>query len=254
LGQGLSIYYQDDFVTLYHGDCFDVMAEMPDESIDCVITDPPYTDFVHQNSMSNRSGKPAKEIDFESFTNEKLYKAFDEMSRLTKTWVVSTLDHRHAFKFETEAPNGLVLKRVGVWVKNNPMPQLTADRPAHGWEAIAYLHKANKPSTWNAGGSHGNYVSNLATPTGHPTPKPIAMVSNFVERFSNVGNLILDPFAGGGTTLLAARNLGRKAIGIEYEEKYCELIAKRLSQQTFTFTATASNAVEKKEPVTLFND
>jgi site-specific DNA-methyltransferase (adenine-specific) len=253
MGQRLSIYYQDDFVTLYHGDCFDVMAEMPDESIDCVITDPPYTDFVHKNSMSNRSGKPAKEIDFESFTDEKLYEAFLQMSRLTKSWVVSTLAYEHAFKFEHTPPQGLVMKRIGVWVKNNPMPQLTADRPGQGWEPIAYLHKVNKPSTWNAGGSHGNYVSNLATPTGHPTPKPIQMVSDFVERFTNAGDIILDPFAGGGTTLLAARNLGRKIIAVEYEEKYCELIAKRLSQQTFTFAPPAEKA-KPVESVALFND
>jgi site-specific DNA-methyltransferase (adenine-specific) len=228
-------YYQDELITLYHGDCFEVMQQLTEASIDCVITDPPYTEFVHQNAMSNRSGKPQKEIDFEAFTDEKLYKAFETMGRLTKRWVVSTIDHRHAFQFESNPPKGLTLKRIGVWVKTNPMPQLTADRPAHGWEAIAYLHKENTPSEWHGGGSHGNYVSNLATPTGHPTPKPLTMVANFVERFSNPGDLILDPFAGGGTTLLAARNLGRKAIGIEYDQKYCELITKRLSQQAFDF-------------------
>lgn len=226
-------YYQDHLVTLWHGNAFDIMQTMQDESVNAVITDPPYTEFVHKNSMSNRSGKPAHEINFDSFTDEKLIQAFAHMGRLTQSWVISTLDHRHAFKFEEHPPQGLVLKRVGVWVKNNPMPQLTADRPAHGWESIAYLHRNDRPSQWNAGGAHGNYVSNLATPTGHPTPKPVAMFSDFVKRFTNEHDTVLDPFAGGGTTLLAARNLNRQAIGIELDEKYCELIAKRLSQQTF---------------------
>lgn len=229
----MSIYYQDDLVTLYHGNSFEVMAGMADVSVDCVITDPPYTGYVHKNSKSNRSGKGISEIDFEAFTDELLKQAFDEFGRLTKRWVVSTLDHRHSFPMENNPPTGLRLMRLGVWVKNNPMPQISADRPGHGWESIAYLHRDDLKPEWNGGGSHGNYVSNLATPTGHPTPKPVKMFSSFVERFTNAGDLILDPFSGGGTTLLAARNMGRRAIGVELDEKYCELTAKRLSQQTF---------------------
>lgn len=228
-------YFEDDLVTLYHGDSFEVMAGMADESVDAVITDPPYTEFVHANAMSNRSGKASKEIDFTAFTDEKFNKAFKECGRLTKRWVVSTVDYHHAFSFEANAPETLKLMRIGVWVKNNPMPQLTSDRPAQGWEAIAYLHRNDVKPEWNAGGAHGNYVSNLAAPTGHPTPKPVKMFSSFVERFTNPGDLVFDPFAGGGTTLLAARNMGRRVIGVELDEKYCELIAKRLSQQAFDF-------------------
>jgi site-specific DNA-methyltransferase (adenine-specific) len=229
----MSVYFQTDTVTLYHGDSFEVMAGMADESVDCVITDPPYTGYVHKNSKSNRSGNGISEIDFDSFTDEKLILAFEELGRLTKRWVVSTLDHRHALPMENNPPKGLRLMRIGVWVKNNPMPQISADRPGHGWESIAYLHKEDVKSEWNGGGSHGNYVSNLATPTGHPTPKPVKMFSSFVERFSNPNDLIFDPFAGGGTTLVAAHNMGRRAIGVELDEKYCEIIAKRLSQQSF---------------------
>lgn len=231
----MSIYFQDDSVTLYHGDSFKVMASMADESVDCVITDPPYTNYVHKNAKSNRSGNGISEINFDSFTDDMLLTAFVELGRLTKGWVVSTLDHRHALPMEQNPPQGLELKRIGVWVKTNPMPQISSDRPAHGWESIAYLFKSGQKSWWNGGGSHGNYVSNLATPTGHPTPKPVKMFSSFVERFSNPGDLIFDPFAGGGTTLVAARNLGRRAIGVELDEKYCEIIAKRLQQQTFDF-------------------
>lgn len=229
-------YYEDDFVTLYHGNSFEVMSEMANDSVDCIITDPPYTEFVHKNSTSNRGGNGANtHINFEHFTDELLETAFNEFGRLTKRWVVSTLAFEHSFYFQQNPPLGLKLMRIGVWVKNNPMPQISADRPGHGWESIAYLHKANVKSEWNGGGSHGNYVSNLATPTGHPTPKPVKMFSSFVERFTNAGDLILDPFSGGGTTLVSARNMGIKAIGIELDEKYCELTAKRLGQQTFDF-------------------
>jgi site-specific DNA-methyltransferase (adenine-specific) len=234
----VSLYYQDDYVTLYHGDSFEAMEQLADESIDCVITDPPYSERTHQKASKKVSNGVVSHgiTTFDAFTDERLYQAYDEMARITKGWVVSTVDYNHAFRFEQEPPNGMRQMRIGVWVKNNPTPQISGDRPAQGWEAISYLYKTDKRGWWNAGGAHGNYVSNLATPTGHPTPKPISMVSSFVERFSNPNELILDPFAGGGTTLVAARNLGRKAIGVELEEKYCELIAKRLSQDTFDFS------------------
>lgn len=230
-------YYQDDWITLYHGDSFNLMSEMQDESFDCVITDPPYSERTHKKASKKLSnGVVTHGINtFDSFTDERLYEAYDEMARLTKGWIVSTLDYNHAFQFETQPPKTMRQMRIGVWVKNNPTPQISGDRPAQGWEAISYLYKKDIRAWWNGNGLHGNYVSNLASPTGHPTPKPLVMVSSFVERFSNPGMSILDPFAGGGTTLLAARSLGRKVVGIELEEKYCELIANRLSQQTFVF-------------------
>jgi len=232
----MSLYYEDAYISLHLANSFEVMAKLDDLTIDCVITDPPYSERTHSNAKSNKGkGHGNTTIDFSSFSDEDLFRAYDEMARLTKSWIVSTIDYNHAFRFETEPPSGMAQKRIGVWVKNNPMPQISADRPAQGWEAISYLHRLDVKCAWNGGGSHGNYVSNLASPTGHPTPKPLKMVSNFVERFTNANDLILDPFAGGGTTLLAARNLGRRAIGVEIDEAYCELIAKRLSQQTFDF-------------------
>ena len=66
---------------------------------------------------------------------------------------------------------------------------------------------------------------------GHPTPKPIGLMETLIDRC--IQGVIADPFAGSGATLIAARNLGKKAIGVELEEKYCEIIATRLSQQAF---------------------
>jgi site-specific DNA-methyltransferase (adenine-specific) len=226
-------FFQNDLVTLYHGDSLEILASLGDESVDCVITDPPYTERTHQKARANTSEGVREGISFTAFSDEDLEIALAECGRVTKGWVVANLDYNHAFNFERNPPKGLRQMRIGVWLKNNPMPQITGDRPGQGWEAISYLHKVGKKSAWNGGGQSGNYTSNLATPTGHPTPKPLKMVTSFVERFSNAGDLILDPFAGGGTTLLAARNLGRKVIGVELEEKYCELIANRLSQEAF---------------------
>lgn len=228
-------YYQDENITLYHGDCREVLdAGVLPDSVDLVLTDPPYSEWTHENAKSSTGtrGTAVKAIGFEPLTGQELTGLFERFGRLSNRWVVSTLDYRHAFQLENTPPRGLRYVRTGVWVKTNPMPSLNGDRPAHGWEAIAYMHKEGQKLTWNGGGKHGNYILPTVQGTGHPTVKPLSMVEDLIQRFSNPGELVFDPFAGSGTTLLAAQNTGRRAIGVELDEAYCELIVRRLSQQT----------------------
>ena len=226
----MSLYYQDDYVTLYHGDSREGLAAMEDNSVAAVITDPPYTERTHAKAKTNKAVKDSKAIEFASFTDTDLENAMAECGRITQSWVVATLDYRHAVRMELQTPSNLRVMRIGVWVKTNPMPQITGDRPGQGWEAIAYLHKEGVKPTWNGGGKHGNYILPTAQNEGHPTSKPLSMVSDWVRHFTKHGDTILDPFAGSGTTLRAAVDNGRKAIGYEIDEAYCEVIAKRLQQ------------------------
>ena len=121
-------------------------------------------------------------------------------------------------------------KSVCVWVKNNwSMGDLNHE---HGrqWEAICFYPKEGHefikriPDVLYADKTGNNL---------HPTEKPTEIISQLIQ--CNVGETILDPFMGSGTTLRAAKDLGRKAIGIEIEEKYCEIAAKRLQQEVFNF-------------------
>lgn len=227
----MSIYYQDELVTLHHGDSREVMASMADASVDAVITDPPYSENTHAMAKSNKGkGHGVKAIGFDCFTDDDLFRTLAECGRLSRRWVVANLDYKHAFKIDADPLPNLRVLRIGVWVKTNPMPQISADRPATGWEAIAYMHREGTKPAWNAGGKHGNYILPTAQNEGHPTSKPLPMVSDWVQRFTNHGDTILDPFAGSGTTLRAAVDNGRKAIGVEIDEAYCEVIAKRLQQ------------------------
>lgn len=224
-------YYQDESVTLYHGDAFTYMGTLPSESVDCVITDPPYTERTHTKARSVNRGVVTKGVPaFAHITDEDLTRVLEMAARVTRSWVIATLDYKHAVAYDIGPPKGLKMQRVGVWVKSNPTPQLTGDRPAQGWEAIAYMHRSDRRSKWNGGGKHGNYILPTAPPQGHPTSKPVAIVSDWVRLFTTSGGLVLDPFAGSGTTLIAAKQEGRRAIGVEIDERYCEIAARRLSQ------------------------
>lgn len=224
-------YYTDDAVTLYHGDSREVIDRMANESVDAVITDPPYTERTHTKARTPE----VQGIAFDSISDAELRLSLCQAARVTRGWVVATLDYRHAVEFDTTPPLGLKVQRIGVWVKTNPTPQLSGDRPAQGWEAIAYMHRDDRRSKWHGGGAHGNYVAPIPRPEGHPTAKPMPLVAQWVRWFTDPGDVVLDPFAGAGTTLRAAKDEGRKSIGIEIDERYCEIAARRLAQDVLTF-------------------
>lgn len=232
----MSIYYEDDLVTLHHGDCLEVMAGMADQSVAAVLTDPPYTERTHGMAKSNKGkGHGVKAVTFDAMSERDLSSVLSECARVSHGWVVATVAYQHAFAFDETPPAGLRCLRLGVWVKTNPMPQISADRPGQGWESIAYMHRDDVKPSWNGGGKAGNYITPVQQGEGHPTAKPLSMLSDWVRNFTQPGDLILDPFAGSGTTLRAAVDEGRKAIGVELEERYCEVIAKRLAQGVLDF-------------------
>lgn len=232
-------YYSDDLVTLYHGDCRDVLAGMADRSVDCVITDPPFGDKTHESTRTNNTahGRRGNRVlsgnfGFDSLTVDEIRALLSDLGRLTQGWVVANLDYKHAFALESLEPPGLRLLRIGIWIKTNPNPQISGDRPAQGWEAIAYLHRNDLRPKWSGGGRAANFVLPSSQGQGHPTSKPLPMVAQMVRLFTNPGDTILDPFAGSGTTLRAAKDEGRRAIGVELDERYCEIAARRLGQDT----------------------
>ena len=233
-------YYQDEWVTLYHGDCLDVMRALPDASVGAVLTDPPYNARTHAKSRTNTpQGEFASGIDFTAMSPKTLRFALAECGRVSRGWVVATLAYQHAVELEASPPDGLRVLRIGVWVKPDPMPQITGDRPAQGWEAIAYMHRSDVRSKWSGGGKHGNYILSSGRNEGHPTTKPIGMLRDMVRRFTEPGETVLDPFAGSGTTLRAAVDEGRRAIGVEIDAKYCAIAASRMPQGALDFGALA---------------
>lgn len=240
-------YYKDESVTLWHGDAAEYLAAAEDRSVDCVITDPPFDARTHSQVRTNRHGygssgngnralSGGSDVRFDALDHNGQVALFASLGRITRRWVVANIATDTVFRFEIDgAPEGLRLLRVGAWIKTNPMPIISADRPAMGWEALAYLHRDDEKPRWNGGGRACNFVMRTSQGSGHPTQKPLDMVRRWVQCFSDPGDLILDPFAGSGTTLRAAIDEGRRAVGVEKDERWCELIAKRLAQGVLDF-------------------
>lgn len=209
-------YYEEDGIMIYHGDCREILPTLP--KVDLVLTDPPYgIGFMHGvgGGCAARSTVFAKiavcgdDSPFDpspwlKFPAAILWGANHYASRLpdSSCWLV--WDKREGMCHNDQADCELA------WTSFNSPARLKR----HYWNGML---KASE---------HGE-------PRVHPTQKPIELMKwciGFAE------GSILDPFMGSGTTLRAAKDLGRKAIGIEIEEKYCEIAAKRLSQKVFDFS------------------
>lgn len=160
------------------------------------------------------------------------------VNRLTRRWVLTFCQIEAAPLWrKVYEDQALVYRRTCIWVKPDGMPQYTGDRPGMGYETFVAMHRAGR-SRWHGGGRHGVWIMNKAEGAGanvHPTQKPIRLMHSLVDLFTDPDDVILDPFCGSGSTLRAAKDLGRRAIGIEVDERYCEVAAKRMSQAVLPF-------------------
>jgi len=213
-------YYQDSAVTLYHGDCREVMLGLSaEQSPALVVTDPPYG-----------MGRFATDgHDFLTVVGPALQAAFRML-----------LDGGSMFAFSSTAQVVNLANAVGEPIKRLLWMYKPNDctYPLHGWllksEAILWFGKGKKLRLEaRRPFRHDCYVVTSVGQEGvdgHPTVKPLRVVSDLVSRCPT-GGLVLDPFVGSGTTLEACRNHHRRAIGIEIEERYCEIAANRLRQE-----------------------
>lgn len=205
------------------GECQDVFPDIG--SVDVVITDPPFGETTHAGARTRTSGANSEElVKFASLTGNEAVDLFRSLCDLSLRWVIATVDWRHAAAMN-EA--GLPLVRLGVWIKPNSAPQLTGDRPATGWEAVAILHRAGK-KRWNGGGSRAVWTVNRVNAVFHPTEKPVVLIERFVSLFSEQGETVLDPFMGSGTTGVACIQAGRNFIGIEKDPEFFQVAVDRI--------------------------
>ncbi len=202
-------YYDQDGITLYHGDSSELLPMMP--KVDLVITDPPYG----MSFQSNYRMKKHKRI------------ANDDQLPLDLIWLAIHKAKAAAYVF-CRWDNIAAMpqpKSVVAWVKNNWSMGDLAHEHGRQWEACCFYAKESHEFVKRIPDViHADRTENAL----HPTEKPVGLIGQLIA--ANVGETILDPFSGSGTTLLAAKLAGKRAIGIELEEKYCETTANRLAQ------------------------
>lgn len=219
-------YFSDDFVTLFYGNCLEVTQWL---NADVLVTDPPYG--ISYRGIDNYTG---------ASTGKKTAPSVKPIAHDSETFVRDSVlqmwGERPAIVFGSwRAERPALTKHRLIWHKAGMAPG-PVSMPFQLQDEEIYVlgdgFVASSPplrSVITTGEARSIEVSKI----GHPTPKPIGLMELLIERCP--AGVIADPFAGSGSTLIAARNLGRKAVGVELEESYCEIVAKRLSQQAFNF-------------------
>jgi site-specific DNA-methyltransferase (adenine-specific) len=220
-------YYEENGITIYHGDCRDILPEL--EPVDLVLTDPPYgiclnTDYLTGRNQLNRSSssKVWDKIIGDDTIND--YKFLFNHSKISVVFGANNFPNQIPFN---PLVDGWICwdKRVteeADRILGSPF-ELAVVLGRRTYKMIRLQHCGVK----NADGDNSGRF--------HPTQKPIKLFTNILLLLKS--QRVIDPFMGSGTTLIAAKQLGRKAIGIEIEEKYCEIAVKRLAQGVLDFAS-----------------
>jgi DNA modification methylase len=216
-------YYEDDRVTLYHGDCLEVTEWL---AADVLVTDPPYGIGWKQGDY-NGAGKRNVNRVHAGIANDSTTIVRDEVLKL---WGAD----KPAFafgSFRATPPNKVI--QTLTWKKPPDSGVIGSTTGYRTDTELIFLigphprRNASRSSVLESRCGMGKYLN------GHPHAKPTGLLEELIEWAAP--GTVADPFAGSGSTLVAARNLGRRAIGVEIEERYCELIAKRLDQMCLNF-------------------
>lgn len=235
--------------TLYLGSCEDILPTLP--KVDAVITDPPYSANTHKMAKTNKgAGHGTTLVTFAALTQDEFAARIEACLACCRGWLIATCDYKHAaLYYDTKT-----FVRLGVWVKPNPMPQISADRPGQGFETVLILHAGEFPKVWNRGGGAGVWTFPVNSASEVPTQKPLALVSAFVADFTQPGQCVLDPFMGSGTTGVACAMQGRSFVGIEANERHFDIAVRRIEEAQKQAALFPHEPPPKPEQVGMFSE
>jgi DNA modification methylase len=232
----LKPYYEKNGIVIYHGDCHEILSEIPAQSVDLLLTDPPF--FMPAQHYASRSN---------------WQRSWGDTSILARWWdgvidqaipAMRPTGHLLTFCDDESYP----VFYPSLYRRFDTLASLVWNKGAigmgstwrHSHELIITARWSG--SKWTGGASRGDVLTVSAIPSAsrlHPVDKPVDLLGLLIVPTTDPGDTVLDPFMGGGSTLVAAKLNGRKAIGIELEERYCEIAAQRLSQEVFDFEVAA---------------
>jgi len=246
----LQLYYKDEYIRLFQGDCLEVMDKLIEKNIkvDAIITDPPYgttackwDSVIPFNEMWLRLEELIKDNGAIILTASQPFTSALVMSnpKLFKYEWIWEKDQGRNFQLAKKQPLKIT-ESVLIFYKSlptyNPQGLIKLDKPiikSNKFKGgnLGHCSSESKRDTYTQ--EYTNYPKNLIKFNSerglHPTQKPISLMEYMINTYTNENELILDFTCGSGSTLVAAKNLKRKCIGIELEEKYCEIAKNRLT-------------------------
>lgn len=219
---------------IYWGDAFLLLKEVPSESVQLVLTDPPY-EISRKNNLHTMGRRG---IDFGTWDH-----AFDQTGWLEDAvrslkkggsiiiwndWKLLGIIAAHLESL------GMVVKRQLVWRKSNPMPRNLLRVPVQASEYALWAVKPKGKWVFNKRPEmpyeRGEFTYPVVRGSKHPTKKPDGLFEDLIRMFSDEGDVVLDPFAGSGTTACAAQRTRRTHISFEYEKNYFDLAVQALNE------------------------
>lgn len=223
-------------INLMQGDCLERMKEIPDGSVDMILTDPPYN--IARKNNFHTMGRVG--IDFGAWDKGfDLFSYMKEIPRLlTKNGsVIIFNDWKNIGEIARFGESiGLAIKDMIRWEKSNPMPRNKDRRYITDYEVAVWLAMPKAKWCFNMEGDtyyRPLYKGSLTTQsekTSHTTQKPVYLMEKLLKTHSNEGDTILDMFMGSGTTGVACLNLNRNFIGIELDENYFNIAKSRIKE------------------------
>lgn len=231
-------------------DCLDILKQLPDKSVDLVCTDCPYHIISGGCTNIPRKDEPTgifnrrNAFTADTAKSGKLFKHNDikfedwlpEVYRVLKddTHCYIMINARNLSELQTKAESvGFEFQQLLVWDKGNATPNRYY---LNGCEFILMLRKGAARNINNMGYKNILSVPNIIGDKCHPTEKPVGLMEILIGNSTNEGDIVLEPFAGSGSTCIAAKNLGRNFIGIELDEEYCKVANDRLINNKYQQT------------------
>lgn len=230
--------------TLHHGDCITGLRTLADRSVDVTITDPPYEAEAHEKGKRQNPGHGRgkeergkkyqrvvdEEFDFLPITEEQRNNVSREIARVTRkaALVFCQAEAVHLWRVALDR-SGLTYRRTIPWVKPDAMPSLHGRWPGQAFEALVLCMRRSAVVPIGGKARYYECSRERGETRAHQTAKPLALMIDIVSDFSEPGDLVLDPFAGSGTTGVACNMLGRHFVGWELSEEMYAIASRRLN-------------------------
>jgi DNA modification methylase len=230
------------------GECTKVMKQIPDDSVDCIITDPPYNLGLFMHKRNTNLGKMREnQFAYAGWDNLEYGKWRRSMSRFLSqcgrvlkkrgTLIIFMAVIKVSDIIELAEKAGFYYKTTGVWHKTNPMPRNMNLQFVNSTECWLYFVNKGTTGTFN---NHGkvkhDFLESSVCPISekrygkHPTQKPLSILRELIESVTDPDDMVLDPFMGSGSTCVAAAELGRRYYGIELDEEYHKIAVQRINE------------------------